>query len=107
MFISNQTILNVSLSLSVKCVLAIPPPPHPPHPPVACPIVSRYSNAILQVVVLTYKSIRHFTVIDTLISKQNVRRFADDTFEFIFMNENAWISIKISPKDLPKGQIKN
>ena len=87
-----------------------PPPPPAPHPTPPTPCGMYHCFQILEchiAVVLTYKSIRHFTAIDTLISKQNVRRFADDTLEWIFMNENVWILIKISPKDLPKGQIKN
>ena len=38
---------------------------------------------------------------------QNGRNFADDTFECIFVNENASISIKISLKFVPGGQINN
>ena len=39
--------------------------------------------------------------------KQNGRRFADDTFKRIFLNENVTISIKISLKFVPKGSINN
>ena len=35
------------------------------------------------------------------------RHFADDTFKHIFLNENIRISIKISPKFVPKGPINN
>ena len=38
---------------------------------------------------------------------QNGRLFADDIFKYIFLNENVWISIKISPKFVPKGLINN
>ena len=31
--------------------------------------------------------------------------FADDMFLFIFRNENIWISLKISPKFIPKIQV--
>ena len=31
----------------------------------------------------------------------------DDIFKCIFLNENAWISIKISLKIVPKGPINN
>ena len=41
----------------------------------------------------------------TLGPRQNGRRFADDTFKRIFLNENLRISIKISPKSVPKGPI--
>ena len=33
--------------------------------------------------------------------------FANDIFECIFVNENAWISIQMSHKFVPKGQINN
>ena len=45
--------------------------------------------------------------INTLRPRQNGRRFADDTFKRIFLNENVRISIKISPKFVPKGPINN
>ena len=45
--------------------------------------------------------------ISTLRPRQNGHHFADDTFEYIFMNENVWISIKISMKFVPKGPINN
>ena len=46
-------------------------------------------------------------IINTLRPRQNGRRFADDTFKRIFLNENVRISIKISLKFVPKGQINN
>ena len=45
--------------------------------------------------------------INTLRTRQNGRRFADDTFKRIFFNENVRISIKISLKIVPKGPINN
>ena len=44
---------------------------------------------------------------NTLRPRQNGRRFADDTFRRIFLNENVWISIEISLKFVPKGPINN
>ena len=44
---------------------------------------------------------------NTLRWRQNGRHFADDIFRCIFLNDNVWISIKISLKFVPKGQIKN
>ena len=44
---------------------------------------------------------------NTLRSRQNGRRFADDNFKRIFLNENVRISIKISRKFVPKGPITN
>ena len=45
------------------------------------------------------------TTVNTLRPRQNGRRFADDTFKCIFMNENVRISIKISLKFVPRGPI--
>ena len=47
------------------------------------------------------------TQVNTLRPRQNGRRFADDTFKRIFLNENVRISIKISLKFVPKGPINN
>ena len=44
---------------------------------------------------------------NTLRPRQNGRHFADDVFKYIFMNENVWISIKISLKFVPKGPFNN
>ena len=53
----------------------------------------------------------HFLVdschFNTSRPRQNGRRFADDTFKRIFLNENVRISIKISLKFVPKGPINN
>ena len=45
--------------------------------------------------------------INTLRPRQNGRYFADDIFKWIFLNENVWISIKISLKFVPQGSINN
>ena len=45
--------------------------------------------------------------INTLQPRQNGRHFPDDIFKCIFLNENVWISIKISLKFVPKGPINN
>ena len=44
---------------------------------------------------------------NTLRPKQDGRHFADDIFTCIFLNENAWILIKISLKFVSKGPINN
>ena len=50
----------------------------------------------------------HFTnMFNSLRPRQNGRHFADDIFIYIFLNENIWISIKISLKFVPKGPINN
>ena len=43
--------------------------------------------------------------INTLRPWQNGRHFPDDIFKHIFLNENVWISLKISLKFVPKGPI--
>ena len=45
--------------------------------------------------------------VKTLSPRQNERHFADDIFKCIFLNENIWISIKISLKFIPKCPINN
>ena len=45
--------------------------------------------------------------LNTLRPRQNGRRFADDTFKRIFLNENVRISIKISLKFVPYGPMNN
>ena len=45
--------------------------------------------------------------INTLRPRQNGRHFADNIFNCIFLNENAWISLKISLKFVPKVRINN
>ena len=47
------------------------------------------------------------SLLNTLRPRQNGRRFADNTFKRIFLNENVRILIKISMKFVPKGPITN
>ena len=47
------------------------------------------------------------TLFNTLRPRQNRRHLPDDIFICIFLNENVWISIKISLKFAPKGPINN
>ena len=47
------------------------------------------------------------THLNSLRPRLNRRPFADDIFKCIFLNENVWISIKISLKFVPKGPINN
>ena len=44
---------------------------------------------------------------NTLRPRQNGPHFADDISKRIFLNENIWITIKISQKFVPKGSITN
>ena len=45
--------------------------------------------------------------INTLRPRQNGHHFPHDIYKCIFMNENKWISIKISLKFVPKDLINN
>ena len=45
--------------------------------------------------------------LNSLRSRRNRRHFADAIFKCIFLNENAWISLKISLKFVPKVPINN
>ena len=45
--------------------------------------------------------------INTLRLRQNGCHFPEDIFKYIFLNENTWISIKISLKFVPKGSNNN
>ena len=45
--------------------------------------------------------------VNTLRPRQNGRHFPDDIFEWIFWNENVWISINISLKFVPRGPMNN
>ena len=45
--------------------------------------------------------------VNTLRPRQNGRHFSDNNLKPIFLNENVWISIKISLKFVPRGPINN
>ena len=47
------------------------------------------------------------TTFNTLRPRQNGRYFADDIFTCIFLNEDIWISLKISLKFVPEVRINN
>ena len=68
-----------------------------------------YYGIIPEVNGLTYwgLAIARGQCVNTLRPRQNGRRFADDIFKYIFLNENVWIPIKISLKFVPKGPINN
>ena len=44
-------------------------------------------------------------VVNTLRPRQDDRHFPDDIFKRIFLNENVWVSLKISLKFVPKVPI--
>ena len=45
--------------------------------------------------------------LNSLRPRQNRRHFPDDIFKWIFLNENVWISIKMSLRFVPKVPINN
>ena len=45
--------------------------------------------------------------VNILRPRQNGRHFADDRFKCIFFHQNIWISINISLKFVPNGQVNN
>ena len=47
------------------------------------------------------------TSFNTLRPRQDGRHFPDDILKWIFLNENLWISLKISLKFVPKVRIDN
>ena len=59
------------------------------------------------VCIISLHSQVHPNHINTLRPTQNGRHFADDIFICIFVNENGWVSINISPNFIPKGEINN
>ena len=61
-----------------------------------------YDNTLFSVINHTLK-----TVVNSSPLGQNGRHFTDDIFECIFLNENEWISLKISVKFVPNVRINN
>ena len=59
----------------------------------------------MEMIVIKQPYPEHGSVLNTLRPRQNGRHFPDNIFKCIFLNENAWISIKISLKFVPKGPI--
>ena len=64
----------------------------------------QFCNNSLQMWAWPYASTNQ---VNTLRPRQNGRQFLDDIFKRIFLNENVWISLKISLKFVPKGLINN
>ena len=74
---------------------------------VKCQRAFRLSTAMRNAVGLWYPTLWWLPAINTSRPKWNGQHFADDIFKRIFVNENVWISIKISLKFVPKGPINN
>ena len=67
-------------------------------------MISKASYSVVRnLIFLTLPSMRYN--FNSLRLRQNGRRFADDTYKRIFLNENVRIAIKISLKFVPKGPI--
>ena len=47
---------------------------------------------------IQFASLFHLDFVNTLRPRRNRRHFADDIFKCIFLNENEWISLRISLK---------
>ena len=58
-----------------------------------------------QVMIMFGQAAKHH--LNTLRLRQNGHHFPDNIFKCIFLNENVWISIKISLKFVPKVPINN
>ena len=68
------------------------------------PITSKVLKSWCWLVI--YKILRNLlNALNTLRPRQNYRHFTDDIFKYIFVNENVWISLKISLKFVPKVRI--
>ena len=66
------------------------------------------THLLLQAIIFQNAHIaQHAYRVNTLTPRQNGRRFADDIFKCIFLNENARIALKISLKFVPKVRINN
>ena len=63
------------------------------------------SNHMSQWPLIIYGVLWHS--LNTLRPRQNGRHFPDDSLKWIFLNENAWISIEVSMKFVPNGPINN
>ena len=56
---------------------------------------------------MCHKVINSYGIDYHIEAETNGRHFPDDIFKCIFLNKNVLISIKISLKFVPKGQINN
>ena len=69
--------------------------------------ISQHIFPMAKFIFLSIIAMESGNYVNTLRPRQNGRRFADDTFKRIFLNENVRILIKISLKFVPKGPINN
>ena len=64
-------------------------------------------NGYIEICVLYNFEIKRVISFNTLMPRGNSRLFPDDIFRCNFLNENIWISIEISQRFVPTGQINN
>ena len=64
------------------------------------------TDKLINTLYLTWEA-KIWSVYCELRPRQNGRRFADNVFKCIILNENVWISLKISVKFVPKVPINN
>ena len=66
-------------------------------------------NIVVSLVIIIWQwgGIQGLYTLNTLRPRQNGHIFSDDIFKCIFLNENAWIPIKISLTFVPHGPINN
>ena len=65
------------------------------------------SEAMMVTLPMLYICITLRKWVNTLRPRQNGRHFPDDILKCIFLNENVWLSIKISWNFVPQGPINN
>ena len=81
----------------------------PVNSPRKCPVTRKMfplDDVNMRCVNITNRNETQWRV-NTLKQRQDGRYFVDDVLKCIFLNENVLISIKISLKLVPKGQINN
>ena len=67
-------------------------------------VITHFNFTILHTAIMVAE---HRSDFNTLRPRQNGRPFPHEIFKWIFLNENVWISIKISLNFVPRGPIYN
>ena len=70
-------------------------------------VIMSYCFAWTSLLIIALASVMNWLIFNTLRTKQNGWHFPDDIFICIFLNENVWISLKISLNVVPKVLIDN
>ena len=97
----------ISIKISIKCVPRGPINNNPDLVQILTwrPPGDKTWHEPMTVSLLTHMGVTRHHWVSTLMPRENVRHFSDDIFNYVFLNENVWIPIKISLKFVPKGQI--